>query len=468
MRISAAFYLQLFILFILLCTALPANSLPAVQSADSSARLTSGSVGILGMGDSLSLHDCIEIAMRNNPRIRYRESGVSEADAERDLAAGRRWPDIKGTGSYLRYSETLRMAPPREPGYPLIFADEVLSWNIHASIPVFTGWRISNELESLEFLRESAINSMEFASGRVEYQVTRLYFSILKQRMVVESLEFSRRALKEHLEKVKKLISAEKASRSDMLRVEVRLADVIQNIEAEKGILAVHKRSLLNLMGMDSGEVALSRPGNFYPAYKAPDLEEALSSAYSSRADYLAAQKELQAQEKRVQAARSEYWPTISLFASYTGQRAVGSFIELPGSADMEDVGTVGCLLELPIYTGGKRGAKLDLQKARLAGIENSLRTLKLQIRLEVESSLLQLESTRKRLDATDKAVDKAIESLRIEREKYELGKGTVTDVLDAESALRQIRAVRYSAVADYNIQIAKIKFKTGEYHEYH
>ena len=98
--------------------------------------------------------------------------------------------------------------------------------------------------------------------------------------------------------------------------------------------------------------------------------------------------------------------------------------------------------------------------------MENELRALKLLVRLEVESAVHYLESARKRLAATDKAVELAQESRRIESEKYDLGKGTITDVLDVESALLEMRAARYSAMLDYNMQIARIRLVTGEYNE--
>jgi len=42
-----------------------------------------------------------------------------------------------------------------------------------------------------------------------------------------------------------------------------------------------------------------------------------------------------------------------------------------------------------------------------------------------------------------------AEESPRIEREKYDLGKGSITDVLDAQSALLDSQTNYYRALAD-------------------
>ena len=424
----------------------------------------SGSVG--GAQDTLSLEECIAIAMENNPRIGYRGSRVEEAQARRDRAAGQRWPDIRGSGSYSLYSTTERMIPPRNPAYPMVFADEVLSWNIYMRVPIFTGGRISNEVGAFDLLEDSARNLVKFTRMELEYEVTSIYYCILKQRRIIESLDFSHSTLGEHLEKIMALKAMEKASKADMLRVEVRLADIIQRLEMEKSNLAVLKRSLSNLMGLERNDIAIQPVGDLYPVEQEAGIEEALQSAYMNRADYLAALKEVEAQARRVKASRAAYWPSVSLFASYSGKKALGSYIAMPGAADYEDIGRVGCVLEIPIFEGGKRGSELDMEKAKLAGLKNKLRELELQIRLEVESAGYHLASTRRRLAATEKAVEQALESLRIEKEKYDLGKGTITDVLDAESALLEMRTNRYAAITDYNLQIAFLRFATGEGNE--
>ena len=424
----------------------------------------SGSGG--GEQDTLSLDECIAISMKNNPRIAYRGCKVEEARAGRDRAAGQRWPDLRGSGSYSLYSKTERMVSPREPGYPTVYADEVVSWNIYARIPIFTGGRISNEVGAFDMLEDSARNLMEFTRMELVYEVTSIYYYILKQRRIIESLDFSHSTLGEHLEKIRALKAMEKASKADMLRVEVRLADIIQRVELEKSVLAVLKRSLLNLMGLDRNDIAIQPVGDLSLVEPEAEIEEALQSAYVNRADYLAARKEMEAQARRVKAARAAYWPSISLFASYSGKKALGSYIAIPGAADLEDIGRVGCVLEFPIFEGGKRGSELDMEKAKLAGLKNKLREMELQIRLEVESAGYHIASTRKRLAAIGKAVEQALESLRIEKEKYDLGKGTITDVLDAESALLEMRTNRYVAIADYNLQIARLRFATGEGNE--
>ena len=61
------------------------------------------------------------------------------------------------------------------------------------------------------------------------------------------------------------------------------------------------------------------------------------------------------------------------------------------------------------------------------------------------------------------KSIEQAEESLRIEREKYELGKGSITDVLDAQAALLEAQTVYYNALADYNSSVAQWRLAIGE-----
>jgi len=63
---------------------------------------------------------------------------------------------------------------------------------------------------------------------------------------------------------------------------------------------------------------------------------------------------------------------------------------------------------------------------------------------------------------ALDKAIEQARESLRIERQKYDLGMGSMTDVLDAQTALLQSETSTYRALADFRTALARLDLATG------
>ena len=93
---------------------------------------------------------------------------------------------------------------------------------------------------------------------------------------------------------------------------------------------------------------------------------------------------------------------------------------------------------------------------------KESLRKLALKIRLDVETAISNLKSAAAREEVSEKAVEQANESFRIEREKYELGKGSILDVLDAQNALLDTQTTHYRAKAEFKIALAAFSMATG------
>jgi len=410
----------------------------------------------------LTLKQCVEIALENSPVIGYKNWKVKEVKAQKDEAASQRWPSFHALASYTHYSDTQRLAPPRRPDYPLIFTDEMLSWNLVMTVPLFTGGRITNEIGASELSQQSAEHSLDFTRQGLIFNVTNVYFSILKQYKIIESLDFSRTTLEGHLKRVKEVIAAKKAAELDKLRIEVRLANIEQKIEQEQNILSIHNRTLANIMGLDVINFSIPPQSDLLFEETEADLEENLNKAFSNRSDYHSALKDLEAQAKRVKAASAAYWPSVSLYASYGAKHAVGSYIQPPGIDGIEDIGQIGLFFELPIFEAGKTKANIEQEKARLAALKETRREMELLIRRDVEAAILNLSSTEKRISSIEKAVEQAGESLRIEMEKYNLGKGSITDIFDAESALLEVQTTYYMALADHNIYRAQLKFVQG------
>jgi len=452
------------VIMIIICKS--ANTIAQIKNTNNSGEniLASQRLNIKStIQDSLTLKQCIEIALKNNPGIGYKSWEIKEVNAQKNKAASQRWPNFRGVGSYYRYSDTQRLAPPRRLNYPMVFTDEILSWNLVISMPVFTGGRITNEIEALELNQQSAEHTLVFTRQALVLKVTSVFFTILKQRKIIESLEFSRSTLEEHLKKVKELIAAKKAARVDKLRIEVRLANINQKTEQENNILAIENRFLANLMGIKKREFIVFPQSELKFTEINIDYDESLNKAYTNRADYHALQKNVDAQTKRVKATHAAYWPSIYLYGAYSAKKVIGSYIKPPGVNGLEDISQLGCFLEIPFFEGGKIRAHVNQEEAKLALLKEKLRELDLKIRLDVESAILNLISTKNRILATEKAIEQANESLRIEMEKYNLGKGSITDILDAESALLEVQTSYYIAMADHNIFIARLRLAEGE-----
>lgn len=411
----------------------------------------------------IGLHEAIEIALANNPEVAAMTWDASAAQARQEQADGERLPKLSLVGSYAHHLDEQRLLPVGQPGDPTLLSRDILSGDIVLSLPLFTGGRIINQIKAAELLQQAAMHRLSRSREELAFNVSSLFFSILAQRRVIESLEFSRRTLEEHASRIDALIAAQKAARVDRMRTEVRLADVQQQWVREKNLLAIQRRALANLLGLEDSIEPLSLQGELESREEAPpqDLEAALAQAWESRGDYLAARRALEAQARSVEVARAGYWPTVSLQASYGGRWAVGP---TSGSGDtFGDIGRIGPVMEFPLFEGGRTEARIREQRAQLAAARERLRKLELQIRLEIEIALFNVRSSEERVEAIRKAIAQARESLRIEQEKYDLGMGAIVDVLDAQAALLESETTYYRVLAEHHTALAQLKLAMGE-----
>jgi outer membrane protein len=443
------------------CTVMPPTD-PYKQPAEWEAPLSPGSSTadrqIKIPEEELTLQLAIETALENNPEVAARNWDVTAAEARRDHASGARLPRLGVVGQYNHHMDEQRLLSARRDGEPGIFTRDVVSSDLVLSVPIFTAGRLDNEVKAAELLRQAASQRLARSREELVFSVSSVFYSILSQRYVIESLLFSRKTLEEHVKRIDALVAAKKAAKVDRMRTDVRLADIEQKLVREKNLLSVQQRILANLLGLKGSDVELLPSGELEPQekYPVPNLDAALSSAWKSRGDYKAARSSLEAQAKKVDSARSGHWPTVSVQGKYGGRFAVGS--PTGGGDEQVDAGQVGLMLEVPLFEGGQVDANIREQQAGLHAARERLRLLNLQVRLEVESALLDVQSFRERASAIRKSIVQAKESLRIEQQKYNLGKGTIVDVLEAQAALLESETTYYRVLSEYHTAIAQLR----------
>ncbi len=415
------------------------------------------------LDNQLTLPLAIKIALANNPEITALGWETTAAEARKKQASSERLPRLSMVGKYTHHLDEQRILPVRQPGEPAILSRDIVSEDLVLSLPLFTGGRLVNHVKTADLLQQAASQRLIRSREELVFNVTSVFNAILAQRHVIESLEFSKEALTKNLEQIDALIAAQKSAKVDGMRTEVRLADIEQRLVQEKNLLSIQHRTLANFLGLKNFQTGIFLQGELEMKERppVPDLEKALFKAQKSRGDYLAARSSLEAQARNVDIAKSEYWPTIYLQGSY-GSRWAASPTSGTGD-DVGDEGQIGLLIEIPLFEGGGINAKVREQRANLAAAQERLRKLELQIQLEIETAISNMKSTSERVGAIRKSITQAKESLRIEQMKYELGKGTIVDVLDAQTALLESETTYYRVLAEYHTAMAQLELAMGK-----
>jgi len=405
----------------------------------------------------ITLATAVEIALDNNPELAAAHYSVDAAKAQRDVAVGAVLPKINLQGGYTYFRED-RLIKPRRPGTLKVlgFTDELVTGNIVLTMPLYTGGRLRNQVKVAELIAQSTKQQLLRSRTELVFNVSSVFYSILGHQEVINSIMFSRRTLLEHHKRAKQMFDAQKAAKVDLLRTKVRLADIEQQVIRERNVLNIKRFYLANLLGLSKQDKLLQIQGELGLSDAPANLGEGLTRTLANRQDYQSLKSKIDAQQKNLDIAKARRLPEVRFRASYGNQWAADSH-------DKNEVGEVGVFAVIPIFEGGRIEARIRRERSRLRAQKERLRKLELHIRLEMETARSNIESTRARVSVTQQAVEQGKESLRIERAKYELGKGAIVDVLDAQSALLNSQMNYYRALADYNTALAQFRLAVGE-----
>jgi outer membrane protein len=411
---------------------------------------------------ALTLQECIDRALANNPDVAARGWETAQAQAQRDAAAGRQWPSLHAVGTASYFLDNQRLIAARYNGELGIFGQTFLSGDLVLAMPIFTGGQITSRIKAAELLQAAAEHRLARTRDELIFNVSSVFFGILAQQRLLESLDFSIRSLERQRERIQDLIAVSKGVRVDLLRTEVRLANLEQRRSQERNVMDILRRVLANFMATrdTTDPVVIRGTLEFIPLAVAP--ERLLPSVYERREDFLATRAEVTAQERNVTAVQGAHWPQISLRGAYGVRDAFRPEQHPASQNNPDDAGVIGIVIDLPLFEGGQISARVREEQARLSAAQERLRKLELQIRLDVESAALNVTSAQQRILTTGKSVEQADEGYGIEQDKYNFGKGTIVDVLDAQSALLEAQSTYYRALADHEIAKAQLRLATG------
>lgn len=181
------------------------------------------------------------------------------------------------------------------------------------------------------------------------------------------------------------------------------------------------------------------------------------------RPDVVAARLRTEAQLKRIDQKKAEFYPNVNL-TGFIGYQSLGlNMLSQRGS----DVGSIGPAISLPIFTAGRlRGELRSTVAAYDEAVASYQRTLS-QALQEVADAGLSQKALIGRLAKGAEAVDAATEAHRVARNRYEGGLSSYLEVLSAEDVLlSSLRSLTDLQSRSYTLDVALMQALGGGYRE--
>lgn len=394
----------------------------------------------------LTLDNTVEMALENNRTIKQ---AVYDTDSARWALS-----EAKGQKGFSISWQTAAAAVGGET-YDLQNRDSSYQNVVEASIPLYTGGQLENNIKGKEIGVDISDLTLENTKQQIKYDTTKGYYNILQCRNLVGVNQETVDQLQAHLDTVNAKYAAGTVAKSDVLRSQVELADAKQNLVNAENNYDLSISSLNNLIGLPIDTKINIQDELKYTKYDL-SLAECMDLAMNNRPDGIAAAKSVEQAKTSVKVAQAGNLPQVSAYASYTidGDDAFNN--------DAAEQSEVGVKASWSIFDNNVTKSQVRQAEAALAKAQENVQYVNEGIQLEVHQAYLNLLSAEKNIQTTSVAVNQASEDYNIAQVRYTAGVGTNIDVMDAAVALTTAKTNYVQALYDYNVSKAQLDKAMG------
>lgn len=371
--------------------------------------------------DDPLLLDLIAAAQSVNTSIASARARLAQANAERIAAGAAGRPTVDAVGSAQR-----RSAFPPLPGGNIYQGVVQASWEID----LFGANRLAQEAARLRVAGAEA--GWHEARVSVAAEVAGQYYQLRACRQLADIRAADARSRAETARLTRLAADAGFQSPANASLARASAADGNAQWQQQRAQCDVDVKVLVMLSGMAEPDLRarLARQPPSLAFAAVPAIATLPAATLAQRPDVFAAASRVAAASREVGSVDAQRYPRLSLAGNIGRAR-----FESGGQSLNLSSWSIGPLqLTVPVYDAGRRRASLDAARARYQEAASRYREVVRGAVREVEEALVQLDSTARRRDEAQAALEGFRHFFEATRQRYEAG---LASLLELEEARR-------------------------------
>lgn len=398
--------------------------------------------GILSLpAQNMSLEECVSYALEHNINVERQRLAEENQRVQLSNSRNTRLPNLNASmGQGWGFGRSTG-----RDGTTIDRTSANTNFSVSTSVPLFTGFRIPNQIKSDEYSLKAASENLQLARRNVSIQVVTYYLNALYYRGLVgvqrRQLELDREALA----KAQALYEAGKRPQSEVAAAEAQVALTEHSLTEATGNETMARLDLMQMLNLEGDveefavqDMEVDEPGEGAISPVSSDIFEQAAATYPS---ILAAQYKLESSRFQLKAARSGYMPTLSFNASYSNSYNYIYNMQNMGfrkQVDLNGSEYLGLSLNIPIFDrfqtrNNLRQAHLNIESQKLALLE-----ARQSLSKEIQQAYWSARKSLDNLTSAKKASASTALAYQYEADRYEAGKGTAYDLQQARTRLEK------------------------------
>jgi outer membrane protein TolC len=426
--------------------------------------------GFCGLGAAramdLSLNDAVKKIVSESNDLKKADANLKKAQASLDAANANRWFKVDASATYMNLinvekpfdSYNVKLPPeiggliPALAGIETMeIPDNIFIAGVTITQPIYTFGKIGNAVDSVRSAIKMSEYGKEMVRREVQYAATDMYWTA---KMTDEIVKLSKKNLDDAISAKKKLSSAGRANRGNLVKIESDIATKEINLsDAEFNRDTAH-RMLKILAGIDIDE-PLNLTDDFPASF--PDME---NKKLTNTPEWQVLDQQVKMYESKASSQRAGGYPTLAAVGSYSYVTTDKEFKNL--FSDNSQSAYWGLSLQVPIFSGGVNRANATVDAMNAEAARQDLDKSKKITSEKYSNAIKQYNHLRGNLKGLENARDLAAKAYSFSRDRFAAGQTSAVELADVSAGLYQLDMALLNAKYKILMSAESVK-KLGE-----
>ncbi|BAT71880.1 outer membrane factor, OMF family [Thermosulfidibacter takaii ABI70S6] len=430
-------------------------------------------VASLAFPQELTVEDAVQLALRRNPAAKEALYSLSAQKFREKQTFSQLLPRITFDYTYTHLKEEpyvkFDINESANLPFPLSISSKYkvgehqdVKWGVQATWPLFTGFY----LQTLHEMEKIGVDVYRFKKKASDLSVAHMarvaYYTVLIAQRNLDTAAESVRQLRAHLSDAESFYKNGLVPYNDVLKAKVALARAVEDeTRAKEALETAWVNFNLTIKNDDIfARHSLKSPLTMGINATLRSLPDLYRLALSERPDVKAMEKAVERARLGVRAAKSKYYPWVTVFSRYEqhGDNLLANNNEYSNRENF----SVGVKVNFLVFDWF--GRKYKVHEARSTSLvwESRLEQLKDRVRLEVQKAYASVQVALKNISTAKAAVAHAREDLRITRLQYSQHIASSSDVIDSETAYIEAKNNYDNALYQYHVALSELARACG------
>lgn len=333
--------------------------------------------------------------------------------------------------------------------------------SVSASQLLYSGGRTGAAMKIAKQFGTQARLGFQEQLANIEYDVRTAYYHALLARELEEISAAAVEQAQRFLDQERLRFQSGSSSELDVLRAEVSLENLRPQLVEARNASELAMLDLKRLVN-----IPVTQPLALTTRLEEPPLDSGAvapiaNAKVEARPAVQSAETQVAIREQQVSIAKGAYLPSVSLQLNYGRQLWPNRAFDW-GGVDWRPDFTASLGVTVPIFSGFKRSADVEMAQVQLQQSRLQLSQLREAVQLEYERARGERERARSSIAARRRTVDQAQRVYDLTVLRYEKGLATQLETSDARLALLQARTNLAQAISDYYVADAQMMKALG------